>query len=77
VTEKIEITAPAARIVPGTADAGDVLEDHRQAGALLLRAGELLERLGADAGDGHQHVDRDHDDERAHDRAGQGRLRVL
>ena len=56
--------------------AGDVLEDDREAGALLVRAGELLERLRADTGDGHEHIDRDHDDQRADDRPRQRALRV-
>ena len=35
-------------------------------GVLLVRARELLQLLRADAGDGDQDVNRDHDDERAH-----------
>ena len=69
------MTAPAARTVPQAGVAGDVLQDHRQAGVLLVRARELSSGW-ATAGDRDQHVDGDDDDECAHDRAGQRLLRV-
>ena len=76
VTEKIEITAPAARIVAQIGVAGDVLQDLGEPGLAGLRGGEPLHRLGGQPRDGHQHVETVTMMQRADDRAGHRLLRV-
>ncbi len=78
VTEKIEITAPAAQngAGPGLA-VQDVVQDHGQPGLGLFVGPELVGRLRAQTGDRHQNVDAGDDDQRGDDRARHGLLRVL
>ena len=60
MTEKIEITAPSGEDRARDGGARDVLEDHREPG-LVVWVLEVLDRLGAHAGDRDQHVERDDD----------------